>query len=103
MFWPGAKMSTQVPKFENEARASVFVVAPTVMASAVRAGLLLHASALLLPAARAYVTPEAIDRRTASSSAADTPPPRLMLATAGFTAFAVTQSTPAITPELVPL
>ena len=32
MFWPGAKMSTQVPKFENEARASVLVVAPTVIA-----------------------------------------------------------------------
>ena len=31
------------------------------------------------------------------------PPPRLMLATAGLTAFAVTQSMPAMTPELEPL
>ena len=30
-------------------------------------------------------------------------PPRLMLATAGFTAFAPTQSMPAITPDVVPL
>jgi hypothetical protein len=29
-------------------------------------------------------------------------PPRLMLATAGFLALAVTQSTPAITPAVVP-
>ena len=51
MFWPGAKMSVQVPKLENEARASVLVVAPTVIASATRAGVKLHALALELPAA----------------------------------------------------
>ncbi len=32
MFEPGAKMSRQVPKLENDARASVLVVAPTVIA-----------------------------------------------------------------------
>ena len=35
---PGAKMSRHVPKLENDARASVFVVAPTVIAAATRAG-----------------------------------------------------------------
>lgn len=38
MLEPGAKMSTQVPKLENEERASVMVVAPTVMAFGARAG-----------------------------------------------------------------
>ena len=35
---PGAKMSRQVPKFENEERASLVVVDPTVIALATRAG-----------------------------------------------------------------
>jgi hypothetical protein len=35
---PGAKMSRQLPKFDHDARASVLVVAPTVMAEAARAG-----------------------------------------------------------------
>jgi hypothetical protein len=35
---PGAKMSTQVPIFEKEDRASVVVVEPTVIALAARAG-----------------------------------------------------------------
>ena len=41
---PGAKMSTHVPKFENEERASLIVVEPTVIALAVRAGETLQAS-----------------------------------------------------------
>ena len=44
MLLPGAKRSTQVPKFENEERASVIVVEPTVIALATRAGDVLHAS-----------------------------------------------------------
>jgi len=51
MFTPGAKMSRQVPKLENDARWSVRSVAPTVIAAGTRAGLKLHALALLLPAA----------------------------------------------------
>ena len=51
MLEPGAKMSTHVPKLENEERASVLVVAPTVTALATRAGDELHAFALELPAA----------------------------------------------------
>ena len=51
---PGAKMSRQVPMLENDDRASVLVVDPTVIAFGVRAGELLHALApLSLPAATA--------------------------------------------------
>ena len=38
MLEPGAKMSRQVPKFENDERASVLVVEPTVIAVGARAG-----------------------------------------------------------------
>jgi len=38
MLDPGAKMSTHEPKFEYDARASVLVVAPTVIAAAARDG-----------------------------------------------------------------
>jgi hypothetical protein len=51
MLEPGAKMSTHVPKFENEERASLLVVEPTVLAEATRAGDALHALAFELPAA----------------------------------------------------
>ena len=47
---PGAKMSRHGPKFENEARASVVVVAPTVMAAATRAGEKLQALVFEPPA-----------------------------------------------------
>ena len=57
MAWPGAKASRQPPKLENAARASVLVVAPTVMTSEVEAGEVPHASMLLFPAATAHVTP----------------------------------------------
>src|SRR5213078_2058723 len=65
-------------------------------------GGVLQALALLLPASTAYVTPPAMEFRTALSSAEDAPPPRLMFATAGATKLAVTQFTPAMTPEMVP-
>ena len=102
---PGAKMSRHVPKFEYEARESVVVVAPTVIAAGVRAGENLQASRFEFPAAMAYVTPSLMELVTALSSAVDAPPPRLMLATAGAPATwsAVTQSMPAMTPEVVPL
>lgn len=80
---PGAKRSRHAPKLENDARASVVVVAPTVIAFAARAGEELHASALLFPAATAIGTPELDRLFTAVSSALEMPPPRLMLATAG--------------------
>src|SRR6188474_2791347 len=100
---PGANRSRQAPKFENEGRVSLLPLAPTVSAAATRAGELWQASAVALPAAIAYVTPAAIELTTARSRAFEMPPPRLMLATAGRTRFFVTHSTPAITPELVPV
>ncbi len=52
MLEPGAKMSRQVPTLENDERASVCVVEPTVIAEPTRAGEKLHALAPLeLPAA----------------------------------------------------
>jgi hypothetical protein len=51
MLDPGAKMSTTLPKFENEERASFIVLAPTVMASLTRAGEELLAFVFELPAA----------------------------------------------------
>src|ERR1044072_7387593 len=95
-------MSVQVPKLEKEACASLMSEALTVMASGTRAGEKLQASLLELPDAIAYVTPEAIEACTAASIAVSTPPPRLMFATAGLTAFWVTQSMPASTCSVVP-
>ncbi len=102
---PGAKMSTHVPKFENEDRKSSTVVEPTVIASVTRARDWLHGSALWLPAETAYVTPSAMEVRSASSKAVDTLPPKLRLSTAGAPAawFSVTQSRPAMTVESKPL
>ena len=80
---PGANRSRHVPKLENEERASVVVVEPTVIAFAARAGDELHAFALLLPAATAIATPEFERLFTAVSRELEAPPPRLILATAG--------------------
>ena len=105
MLEPGANRSRHVPQFENEERASVEVVAPSVIAFGVRAGVKLQASPLLFPAASAYVTPSAIEFVTAVSRAAFAPdPPRLMFATASSPGpwSPVTQSTPAMTWAQVP-
>lgn len=67
---PGAKKSTQVPKFEYDARPSELVVAATVIADGSRAGDVLQASTLLLPAATTIVTPALTAFRTAVA-----PPP----------------------------
>src|SRR3954447_25479200 len=48
---PGAKRSTHGPQFENSARASVCVLAPTTMARPSSPGEERHASSRLLPAA----------------------------------------------------
>ena len=99
---PGAKISTHVPKLENDERASDMVVDPVVMAFAARDGEKLQALALLLPAATAIVTFELCRLLTAVSSAEEAPPPRLMFATAGAMPLFLTQSTPAMTPEFEP-
>ncbi len=80
---PGANRSRQVPKLENDDRASVLVVEPVVMALTARDGEELQAFALLLPAATAMVTFAVCKLLTAVSSAVEAPPPRLILATAG--------------------
>src|ERR1044072_8261573 len=51
MLEPGAKISTTLPKFENDERASVCVDDPTVIASLTRAGEEVEASVFELPAA----------------------------------------------------
>src|SRR5258708_23547742 len=100
MLTPGPRMCTQLPKFENDAKASLMSVAPTVIDVDALDGELLHASAELLPAAMAYVTPAAVDRSPAALSVDEKPPPRLMLAAAGSTRFAVTHSMPPIPPHV---
>ena len=83
MLWPGAKMSTQVPQLENDARESTDVDAATVIASGALAGDRKQAFVFSLPAATTYVMPSATARATAAFTALLAPPPRLMLATAG--------------------
>eukprot|EP00128_Syssomonas_multiformis_P010293 Colp12_sorted_trinity150504_noHs@10415 len=99
---PGAATSTHGPQLEYEAPLSDDVVAATVIASGALEGEYLHASAFELPAATATGTPAPTIRETAALSDEEYPPPKLMLATAGRTLLAVTQSIPATTPEYVP-
>ena len=83
MLTPGAKMSSNVPKLENDARESLDAVAPTVMAEGSDAGENVLASRRLLPAATTMVMPSATALATARFSEVFRLPPRLMLATAG--------------------
>src|SRR5947207_3470668 len=99
---PGANRSTHCPQLENVAFVSVLSEAATVNAAGALAGDTLHASLLSFPAATTNVTPDLLALSTASLSVTLFPLRRLMLATAGLTALAVTQSMPAITPEVVP-
>jgi hypothetical protein len=106
MFTPGALMSTQLPRLENDAKPSLISVAPTVIAVGALAGEKVQASALLFPAAIAYTTPAATEFVTAWLSVVERLPPRLMLAADGTDLFAffcaVTQSMPAMTPAVLP-
>ena len=79
-------------------------VAATVTALSVRAGDDVQASAVELPAATTTVTPSFTTARTASSTLAIAPPPRLMFATAGVPAawLPAIQSRPAMTPDQLP-
>ncbi len=98
---PGAKTSTQGPRFENQARWSSWPVAPTVIALGAPPGEVAQASAPSLPAAAATTTPSATSASTAASIAADSGPPRLRLATAGAPGACcwATQLMPAMTSE----
>src|SRR5688500_4611754 len=101
---PGAKRSTQAPKFDGPSaplkRASPLVELATVMTRGTRAGELPHASAPSLPAEATTVMPRLIAALVASSIAVEAAPPRLMLTTAGNCALFVTQLTPAMTVEV---
>ena len=101
---PGAMMSTHEPRFENAENESPLAEAATVIAAGSRAGEDEHASEASFPAATATGMPASVARRTASSTAADVPPPRLMLITAGVVPWSViAQSIPAITPDTEPI
>src|SRR5215213_1279031 len=97
---PGANQSTQLPKLDQEAFRSVLSMAPMVMASGTRAGVVLHAS---------WAMPSAIIRPTASSTELFAAPPSDRFATAGARLVtggswwsAMTQSIPAMTPLQLP-
>src|ERR1700683_2394388 len=116
MLTPGAYRSTHDPKFENEAcvssvgsLAATVIAGPSVPPSS--DGDDEQALPALLPAATAKETPvpptpplmvAVLMALSRSGSVSPAGVPRLMLATAGRTAFAATQSTPAITPESLP-
>ena len=99
---PGAKRSKHVPKFENEERASLVVVEPTVIALAARAGDELQALALLLPAATAIGDSRIVQvvnsgvERTRDTTA------ETHIRNCRVRCDCLTQSTPAITPEFEP-
>ena len=100
---PGAKMSTQVPQLEYDARASFISVAPTVSALAVLAGDWPQASLLLLPADTANTTPLLTALVPAVVSELFNGPPNDMFATAGLIPLIFTQSTAAMIPLYEPL
>ena len=81
---PGAKRSRHEPKFEYDARASVFVVAPTVSADTLLLlGDVVQASTLEFPAATTTVMPSAKARSIAEFSESLFDVPRLRFITAG--------------------
>src|SRR5688572_11609866 len=94
---PGAKRSTHGPKLEYDAGVSLMCVAPAVKAVGSLAGEKLQASVEELPAAMLQLIAEATEPATAAFIALLYSPPSDMLTTAGFAAWAVTQSTPAMT------
>ena len=104
---PGALISTHVPKLEYEARESIAVVAPTVMAFTADAGDLVHALVRSFPAATTTVIPALTSLSTASFKELDLLPPILKLRTACVFGFGLEgeriQSRAAITPEYEPL
>merc|ERR1719221_758497 len=93
MLLPGAKMVMQEPKLLKLERASVEVEEPTLIALGTNAKVNEHASPLLLPPATVTVTPWLTIASTAASAPAAWPPlPKLMVQTAGSSAFTATQS-----------
>ena len=104
MLEPGAKMSTTLPKFENDDRASVLVLDPTVIASATRAGEELLAFVIRVArrnrirhAVGDRVAHRGVERRRHAAAKAHVRDRRVPAAW-----FDVTKFTPAMTPEFDP-
>lgn len=99
---PGADRSRQLPKLEQDERASVDVVEPSVMAFATRAGERLQAFWLSLPVATTTVTP-ALMRLLAAVLIADGAGPRRLMfttVTVGLTWLVRSHSIPEVIVEL---
>jgi len=101
MLLPGAKVCTQVPKFEKPERASVFVLEPTQMLKGAEAGEKVHALALLFPAATTITAPARWAASTALLEAWLKPPPNDIEPIRAPARWA-TQFTPAMMPWVVP-
>jgi hypothetical protein len=99
---PGAKRSTQAPKFEKEERTSDEVVAPTVIASAVEARDFRQASSPSFPAETLAWMPATTMPRSARFSSSLLPPPSEKFTTAGPRLVFTTQSIAAIIPLYEP-
>ena len=80
---PGAKTSTQEPKFEDGTLPSAWSMPPTVIANGSDAGEYEHASLLLFPAAATTEILSCINETTASLIRTELLAPRLRFATAG--------------------
>src|ERR687896_2075158 len=96
-------MSTQPPKFDQLMRASLEFVAPVASTQPALAGEVSHASPPSLPAATVRNTPALDSAVTAVFSAVDLPPPSDMLATALPALCPLTQFTPLMMPDSVPV
>jgi hypothetical protein len=80
---PGAKISTQSPKFDHAVSASFELIAPTEIVPGVPAGVVLHAVRAELPDAATTTTPSANKFFMAVSiEVAETSKPMLMFTTA---------------------
>src|SRR5919197_2810079 len=96
-------MSTQLPMLDQLVRVSLEFVAPTASTQPALAGEVSHASPPSLPAATTRNTPDFDSAVTALFSAADLAPPSDMLATGLAPLCALTQFTPSMTPDSVPV
>jgi hypothetical protein len=81
--FPGAKIVTQFPWLEKEARRSVLSEAATVIAVVAEAGERVQASPFSLPAATTIINPCWVAESIAEFMAADLAPPRDILPNAG--------------------
>src|SRR6266542_382608 len=95
-------MSTHAPVLEYDARVSFFSEAAVTSAVSILRGSRSQESAPVLPAEVARKTPELIIARSDASSVESADQFHDVLATAGLTALAVTQSTPLMVADVRP-